>query len=245
MKALILAAGFGTRLYPLTKNLPKTLLEIGNKTILERTLDNLFEANINEVFIVSNNKFFKIFEDWLKNYDKKDQIKLLNDGTNSNEERLGTIGDIKFVIDKENIDDDFLVICSDKIFEFSISDFCKFFNEKKTVVNIGFDTQDIAKIRGKHGCIVLNDVQKILEFQEKPENPKSTVESIAFYIYPRESLELFDKYLDDGNNPDAPGFFLEWLIKDKDAYCFLFKEKCYDIGNIESYKKANNVYKSR
>jgi glucose-1-phosphate thymidylyltransferase len=245
MKALILAAGFGTRLNPLTKDIPKAFLKIGKKTILERTLDKIFETEISKVFIVSNNKFFKIFESWFSTYPQNDKIKLLNDGSDINEDRLGSIGDIKFVIEKENIKDDLLVICSDKIFEFSLIDFCKFFKEKKTVVNIGFDTKDMSKIRGKHGCVVIDSDQKILEFQEKPENPKSTVESIAFYIYPKDMLELFDKYLKEGNNPDAPGFFLEWIIKKRDAYCFLFEEECYDVGDIESYKKVNDVYKSR
>ena len=183
---------------------------------------------------------------WLNAYKfSAPQITLVDDGTWDNNERLGSIGDLQLAIKSQELDDDLLVICSDKMFEFKLSDFVEFFRGRGEAANACFDTGDVEKLRGKHGCVVVDEEGRILEFQEKPLEPKSTIQSIAFYIYPRTSLRLVSRYLEEAGTPDAPGFLLQWLCPRIPVYAFMFADPCYDVGTPEAYKQVDRLYRSR
>jgi len=249
VKAIILAAGYATRLYPYNKDLPKALLPIAGKPIIEYTIQKIAACrDIEKIYIVTNNKFFKQFESWLTEYQDQLQatnipeIEVINDGTNSNDERLGSIGDLWLVIESEELADDLMVVCSDKMFEFSLADFVDFFEDRRAAVNTCCDVGDIELLRNKHGCVVINEQGRIVDFQEKPAQPKSTIESIAFYIFPVSIIPLIKRYLNEDNNKDAPGFLVQWLAKKVSVYAFLFTEECCDIGNSDAYHRVNEIY---
>jgi len=250
VKAVILAAGYATRLYPLTKNTPKTLLLIAGKPILEYTVEQIATCqDIDRIYLITNSRFYGNFRSWLDTYiscgSSTPNIILIDDGTRENSERLGSIGDLQLAIESQNLDDDLLVICSDKMFEFKMSDFVGFFRMRREAVNACFDTGDPEAVRGKHGCVLLDTVGRILEFQEKPLEPKSTVQSIAFYIYPQASLPLVGKYLEEGGTPDAPGFLLQWVCRRIPVYAWKFSEPCYDVGTLQSYRSVDELYRAR
>ena len=249
MKVIILAAGYATRLYPYTKDLTKALLPIAGKPIIEYTIQKIAACrDIEKIYIVTNNKFFEQFKIWLAEYEDQLQavnnpaIEIINDGTNSNRERLGSIGDLWLVIESKQLDDDLMVICPDKMFEFSLADFVDFFEDRRAAVNTCCDVGDIELLRNKHGCVVVNEQGMIVEFQEKPAQPKSTIKSIAFYIFPGSTIPLIQQYLSEDNNKDAPGFLAQWLVKKVSMYAFLFAEECYDIGNPDTYHRVNEIY---
>lgn len=249
MKAIILAAGYATRLYPYTKDLSKALLPIAGKPVIEYTIQKITVCrDIEKIYIVTNNKFFEQFSSWLAEYQEQPhaitipEIEVINDGTNSNRERLGSIGDLWLAIESKELDDDLMVICSDKMFEFSLADFVDFFKDRRAAVNTCCDVGDIELLRNKHGCVVVNERGRIVEFQEKPSHPKSTIESIAFYIFPGSTIPLIKQYLSEDNNKDAPGFLAQWLSQKESMYAFLFTEECYDIGNPDGYHRVNEIY---
>ncbi len=252
MKAIILAAGYATRLYPYTENLPKALLPIAGKPIIEYSIQKIAVCrNIDKIYIVTNNRFFEQFTRWLAEYQEQLQattipeIEIINDRTNSNRERLGSIGDLWLAIESKELDDDLMVICSDKMFEFSLADFVDFFEDRRAAVNTCCDVGDIELLRNKHGCVVVDEQAMIVEFQEKPAHPKSTIESIAFYILPGSTIPLIKQYLSQDNNKDAPGFLAQWLAEKKSMYAFLFTEECYDIGNPDGYNRVNKIYNDK
>jgi glucose-1-phosphate thymidylyltransferase len=247
LKAIILAAGYATRLYPLTKDTPKTLLPVAGKPILEYIVEQIAACrDIDRVYLVTNSRFFPNFSEWLKAFRTTvPEITIVDDGTLHNSERLGTIGDLRLAIESQELEDDLLVICSDKIFEFKMSDFVKFFRSRREAVNACFETGDRERIRGKHGCVLLNEKGRILEFQEKPAEPKSSVQSIAFYIFPRDSLHLVGLYLEENGNKDAPGYLLQWLCRRIPVYAWMFTDPCYDVGTPESYRRVDELYRSR
>jgi len=249
MKALILAAGYATRLYPLTLERPKALLPVAGKPILEYTLDKIAECpGIEAIYLVTNRKFYGLFQDWLTGYlaspsaKASAPIEILDDGTGSNEDRLGSIGDLRFAIRARGLRDDLLVICSDKIFEFSLKSLVDFFAERREAVNTCFEAGEVERIRDRHGCAVADPRGRIVEFQEKPAQPRSTLESVAFYIFPEAAIPLFDLYLQEGNNPDAPGYFAQWYVQRRPMYAYLFKEACYDVGTQEAYAEVDRLY---
>jgi glucose-1-phosphate thymidylyltransferase len=246
LKAIILAAGYATRLYPLTKDTPKALLPIADKPLIEYTIEKIAACQgIDRIYLVTNSRFYRNFSSWLKSYRSSvPKIVLIDDRTRENSERLGSIGDLQLAIESQKLDDDLLVICSDKMFEFKLSDFVDFFRMQGEAVNACFDTGDPEAVRGKHGCVLLNAEGRILEFQEKPLKPKSTVQSIAFYIYPRASLHLIGKYLEEAGTTDAPGFLLQWLCQRIPVYAWVFSEPCYDVGTPESYRWVDEHYRS-
>jgi glucose-1-phosphate thymidylyltransferase len=247
LKAIILAAGYATRLYPFTKNTPKTLLPIAGKPILEYTIEQIAACQgIDRIYLVTNSLFYEAFSRWLKTYrSSAPEIILVDDGTRENSKRRGSIGDLQLAIESQRLDDDLLVICSDKMFEFKLSDFVDYFGERREAANACFDTGDLEAVRGKHGCVLIDSEGRIVEFQEKPLKPKSTVQSIAFYIFPQASLHLVGKYLEEAGIPDAPGFLLQWLYQRIPVYAYMFTEPCYDVGTPESYRWVDKIYRSR
>lgn len=245
MKAIIPAAGYATRLYPLTENMPKALLDIGKKKMLEHVIEKIEALGVvDEIIIVSNAKFFEQFSEWKKSYHSKIPITVLNDGTSSNETRLGAIGDYHFAIKKLKIRDDILFVSSDNFFNFDLKPMHEHFCSKKCDVIALYDvgTMDEAK---KMGIAEIDGEKKVIGFVEKPQVPKSTLCSIGIYLYTKHTVSLFEKYLKEGNNPDKPGYFIEWLHKRKPVFAFIFDEphhKWYDIGTVEILEKVKKEF---
>lgn len=244
MKVIILAAGYAKRLYPLTENFPKALLEIGDKPILNYILDKVEEMKLKEVVIVSNNKFFKHFEEWKTKQSYNVNIKILNDGSNSNNDRLGAIKDIQFALQKEKIDDDVLILSSDNLFEFSLTEMYKKFQELKKPLIGCYNVAWIEEAK-KFGIVELNSKNKVVDFVEKPENPPSTLASIGVYFFPKNEIKLIDEYLKEDNVSDAPGNFISWLHKKTSVYGFSFDKKWFDIGSFESLEQARKEFSKR
>ena len=245
MKAIILCAGYATRLYPLTKNFPKALLPIEeNKPIINYILEQ-FESieAISDVYIVTNSKFYSFFTEWEKNFRQnfKKSIMIINNGTKEEEDRLGAIGDINFVINDKNIKQDTVIIAGDNFFDFYLKDVYNFFenNKKDTVCTMKVLEKEKLK---SMGVAEINENGKITSLIEKPENPQTNDAVFAIYFYKKETINLFSKYLEEGNPRDAPGHFLSWLYKRKDVLAYSIKGNCYDIGTIKSYEQVRKIY---
>jgi len=244
VRAIVLSAGYATRLYPLTENFPKQLLPLNNKPLLEYIIDKVSEIpSLSEIVIVSNNKFFNHFHEWRNQYQTDISIRILNDGSTSNENRLGALKDLLFAIESENINENILVIAGDNLIEFSLKNFYNKFKEFDKNLIAVYDIEDIEKVRGRHGVAVLQGNQ-VIDFQEKPLEPRSTMKSICCYFFKPDIKGLLGEYLEEGN-PDATGFFLEWLVKRVPVFAYQFNEKVYDIGNLESYKEADRVFSGK
>jgi len=241
MKSIVLAAGYATRLYPLTLNKPKPLLEIAEKPMVEHILSKIEEVDdVDEIFIVTNDKFYNNFVEWLKGYSSNKKIKIVNDMTKSNEDRLGSIGDVSFVIEKEDINDDTLVIAGDNLFEFSLKDVVNVFKKRKTTVVALYDVNDF-ELAKKYGIVSIDKNNKIIDFKEKPKKPESTLASTGVYIYPRNILKFIVEYAGKGES-DKTGNFLEWLYKKKDIYCYISDKRWYDIGSFEQLEEAKKEF---
>jgi glucose-1-phosphate thymidylyltransferase len=243
MKCVLLAAGYATRLYPLTKDKPKSLLKVGDKTILEHILNKISVVDcIDEIYIVTNDVFYGVFSEWVREFNYNKTIKVINDYTNTNDNRLGAIADLQLAIDNENIVEDILVMAGDNLFDFDLRDFVSFYNEAKQDCITCHTIDNIEDLK-RTGVIELDEIGKVKSFEEKPKNPKSDLAVPPFYIYKAETLQLINKYLKEENNPDAPGNFIPWLIGKKDVYAFKFQGKRYDIGTLESYELAQKLFK--
>ena len=243
MKVLIPAAGYGTRILSFFGDIPKTFITFKDKPILEYILLKVMDLpEIDEVVIITNAKFYDFFLKWKNQAKFPFKITLINDGTSHSDERLGTIGDIQFAIEKLNIKEDILVINSDNLFSFNIGLMKKNFEEKKSPVISLYDVKEvsIAKLMGN---VSLNDNNKIVYFKEKDPNTTSTLCSVGIYIFPKEVVGLFGEYLKNGNSADRSGDFVEWLYKKTDVYGFVFdseKDYWFDIGSKELYDLAKN-----
>ncbi|MDI6641567.1 MAG: nucleotidyltransferase family protein [Elusimicrobiota bacterium] len=252
MKALLLCAGYATRLYPLTVNQPKHLLPIANRPMLDYTMDKLNELDeIDEIHLVTNEKFYPVFKDWSAKFKTTSgtpkKFFLYNDGTIADETKIGAIGDMKLVIEMkgkmgEGIDDDLMVLAGDNLFEFNLKDFIKFYREKNAPTVAVHDVGDLELMK-KYGEVQLDQNQRIISFREKPQEPKTTLAAICVYIFPKEKLYLINTYLSEGNNPDQPGRYIAWLSQREPVYGFVFKEKWYDIGDIRQYRQADEHYR--
>lgn len=242
MKCLILAAGYATRLYPLTKTTPKPLLGVAGKCILERLLDKveLVDA-VDGVYVVTNARFAPAFQEWADEYQGSKPVSIIDDGTTSNDNRLGAIGDIRFSMRCAGIDDDLMILAGDNLFDFDLRDFVGFFDEIDADVITAYRVEDPA-LRRRLSIVELDESGRVLSFEEKPQEPKSEWGVPALYIYKRETLGFIERYLDEGNNPDAPGNLIPWLIKQRPVYAFRFAGRWYDIGTPESYQEAQLVF---
>lgn len=243
MKAIILAAGYATRLYPLTENQPKPLLAVGEKPIIEHILDKVNNVKeIDQIFIVTNNKFTPHFDKWLQAYKQNKPIKIINDGTTSNEDRLGAVGDVNFVLEKENIQDEVMVIAGDNLFEFELTNLMNYFNQKNTSVVALYDLKDKNKVAKKLGIAITDPNSKIIEFEEKPENPKTTLASTGCYIFKKQDAQHLSSYVKNSERWDNPGDFLKWLMDKSPIHGFTFTERWFDIGSFEALEEAYNIY---
>lgn len=237
MKCLILAAGYATRLYPLTENFPKPLLEVAGKPILDWLIDDISKAGlIDEYIIISNHKFVHIFEEWAKG-----RYTVIDDGTTSNETRLGAVKDIQFAIDQLQLDDDMLVMAGDNLLDFSLAEFVQYAKAKNATCVMRYFEPDELRLR-KSGVIEINDDGLILSMQEKPVTPKSNWCVPAFYYYTRQDSHLIKKGIDSGCGTDAPGSFIAWLSTQTHVYSWPMPGKRYDIGSLESYEAVKQVF---
>ena len=241
MKCLILAAGYATRLYPLTENFPKPLLSVGDKTILDWLVDDIDTAGVvDEYVVISNHKYARHFEKWAQK--KQQKITVLDDGTDNNETRLGAVKDIQFAIDKLNIDDDMLVIAGDNVLDFSMTKFIEYSREKQSSCIMRYYEPDEKKLL-KSGVVTVDESDKILNMTEKSSTPATHWCCPPFYYYTKNDAKLVQKGIDSGCGTDAPGSYIAWLCKQSTVYAMEMSGKRYDIGNLESYKKVKAEYR--
>ena len=242
MDAIILAAGYATRLYPLTKDKPKPLLEVAGKPMIEYIIKKLERSSeINNIYIVTNNKFHKYFNQWLHGFDANKPIEIVNAGTTSNDDRLGALGDVHHVIKSKNLESDTLIVAGDNIFEVSLHDIIHIFKKRKHNFIVLYDVKDL-KLAKHYGVVEVKD--NIVEnFEEKPISPKATLVSTGIYLFPKKTLDLIKKYIAQGNNPDKTGDFIEWLHKREKIYVHITDKLWYDIGSLEQLEKANKHFK--
>ncbi|VAX37121.1 hypothetical protein MNBD_UNCLBAC01-1625 [hydrothermal vent metagenome] len=244
MKALILAAGYGTRLKALGENTPKALLEIAQKPLVNHILERIEGLNnLTEVMLVTNDKFYTTFQQWAQATQFSVPIKIINDGTKTPEERLGSIGDIDFTIKKTQLKDDLLVVGGDNLFNYNLDDFIDFSCQKNDSVSMGlYDIHNLEEAT-QFGVVGVDESSKIISFEEKPQNPKSTLIAMCFYYLPKNSLNLIGEYLDETKISDTSGDYIRWLRENHDVYGFKFTGKWYDIGSIEAYEEAQEKFK--
>lgn len=242
MKCIILAAGYATRLYPITENFPKPLLKVKDKTIVDWLLDDIdsYKA-IDEYIIISNHKFIKHFEEWKTTKKLSAKITVIDDGTLSNETRMGAVADIELAINQLNLDDDLMVIAEDNVLDFSLGRFMQYFNLKKSTCIMRYYEPNKEKIK-KSASVTIKADDLVVKMIEKPENPDSNWCAPAFYIYTKEDTKKVKTALEDGCNKDAPGSFINWLYDKSKVYAMEMPGKRYDIGNMESYNKVNQEY---
>jgi glucose-1-phosphate thymidylyltransferase len=233
MKCVILAGGFAKRMWPTTLDFPKSLLPVAGKPVIEHIIGKLDRLDeIDEIYISTNKKFESVFGKWLKGFGPKKRtrkrLRLIVEPSLKEEEKFGSVRAIDYFVKKFGVDDDVLVIGGDNIFSFDLNDFLGFSRGKKASAVAFFDMGDIDRVRGKFGVCILDGDSRITEFQEKPQEPK-----------------MVSEYLDDKNNPDAPGHFILWLSQKTPVHGFVSREKWYDIGSQETYKEADRDLRSK
>ena len=235
MKAIVLAAGYATRMHPLTLTQPKPLLPLGGRTILDYIIENLNTLPLDEIIIVSNHKFYAHFKSWLRYAKSQIKVSILNDGSITESDRLGAIGDIDFTLRVKKIQEDIVIIAGDNFITYPLIEQYEFFKQKASDTICAHRISDRKELT-RFAVAVLDDDNKVLSLVEKPEEPPSDVAIFATYFYKKETVALFSKYLSEGNTPDAPGYFVQWLHKKKDVYAYIVNGECYDIGTIEAYE---------
>jgi glucose-1-phosphate thymidylyltransferase len=240
VKALILAGGYATRLQPLTDDLSKCLLPVGGRPMVDWILDRIEEVDeIDEVHVVTNDRFAQDFEHWAM---FKDGVQVHNDGTTSNEDRLGAIGDIAFTVDRAQLDDDLLVIAGDNLFDYALQGMVDFWRAKDGVAS-AIAVRDVGDLRlaSQYGVVDVGADDRIRSFVEKPERPASTLCATATYLYHRGHVPLIGRYLEEGNPPDQSGSFAEWLQAREPVYAYWFSGVWLDIGDKEQLLAADNL----
>ncbi len=241
MKCLILAAGYATRLYPSTENFPKPLLEVREKTILDWLIDDIDTlGTVDEYVVISNHKFAHHFDKWAA--EKSQKITVVDDGTDSNETRLGAVRDIQFAIDRLGLDDDMLVIAGDNLLDFSLTTFIRYAEVKGTSCIMRYYEVDGEKLK-KCGVVTIDNDEKIVEMAEKPAEPKSNWCCPPFYYYTKSDAKLVEKGIAAGCGVDAPGSYIAWLCTKTPVHAMEMPGKRYDIGNLESYRQVQETYK--
>lgn len=243
MKTLILAAGYATRLYPLTKHWPKPLLVVKEKPIINHIIDRVdaLEGN-DEIIVITNEKFFHQFDDWAKALHTQTKITVLSDKTLSAEDRLGAIGDINFAVNGCNIDDDLLVIGGDNLFAFDLISFIKKVQSEKINAAVGlYDIKDPAMVK-HYGVVTLDNKNKIIDFQEKPKKSVSTLISMCIYYFSKNNLKLIKEYISRKDCHDTSGDYIKWLSKEENVLGYTFDGAWYDIGDIITFYHASVAF---
>ena len=240
MRCLILAAGYATRLYPLTENFPKPLLDIKGKTILDWLVDDIDSIGlVDQYVVISNHKFVGHFEKWAA--EKKQSITVLDDGTSTNETRLGAVKDMQFAIDSMKLDDDLLVIAGDNVLDFSLTVFIQYALQKKTSCIMRYYEPKLERLK-KSGVVVIDDDGLVIGMKEKPERPQSTWCCPPFYFIAKKDVPMVAKGIEAGCGTDAPGSFIAWLYKKVSVYAMKMTGRRYDIGTLESYEQIKQLY---
>lgn len=246
MKTIVIAAGYATRLGELTRNFPKPLLKIGESTILGRMLDDIDTIDeIDEHIVVTNHKFAPVFEEWARNQHYSKPVTIVDDGTQTNETRLGAVCDLLFAMDKLGIDDDLLVVAADNLLFFSFADFVKFAREKDSSCIICHRQPSVEKLR-RTGVVVLDENHKVLNMEEKPQEPKTTWAVPPFYIYLKKDLELVRNSVADGCGKDAPGNLAHYMCDHTLMHAWPMagtgENLRFDIGSLDTYQEACEKY---
>jgi glucose-1-phosphate thymidylyltransferase len=236
VKALILAAGYATRLRPLTDTIPKQLLPVGGRPMVDWVLDRIQETSADEIHLVTNARFAKDFERWAADKD----VTIHNDGTTSNDDRLGAIGDIQFV----GLDDDLLAVAGDNLFDYSLADYEDYWRAKGGSCIAVLDVKD-PELAKKYGIVDVDENDRVTNFVEKPEHPPTTLCATATYLYRRDHARLIEAYLAEGNPPDQPGNYIAWLHKREPVYAYRFAGEWYDIGDAGQLLEADNRMRRR
>lgn len=238
MKNIVIAAGYATRLGELTKNFPKPLLKIGNTTILGRMLDDIDNIpDVTEHIIITNHKFAAIFNNWTTEQRYSKPITIVDDGTATNETRLGAVCDLLYAMDKLNIDDDLLVVAADNLLFFTFRDFVEFAKEKATSCIMCHKQPDIEKLR-RTGVIVVDGNMKVLDMEEKPKHPKSDLAVPPFYIYLKKDLGLVRHSVENGCDKDAPGNLAHYMVGKTEIHAWPMNGGRFDIGSMDTYIEA-------
>jgi glucose-1-phosphate thymidylyltransferase len=238
VKAVILAAGYATRLYPLTRDAPKHLLEVGGRPILDRLLEQLPLDELDAVYVVTNSKFADRFRAWAEGAPVS--VEVLDDGTTSEDDKLGAIGDLALAIERKAIDDDLLVAAGDSVFSERLDGIVHLGREREAAVIAAFDVGEPEEIR-RLSALGVDADGRIVSFEEKPENPTSTLAGIALYYYPRSVLPLVGEYLAEGNNPDQPGRLVGWLYTRVPVYAWRLPGLWLDIGTQDALAEAEQA----
>jgi glucose-1-phosphate thymidylyltransferase len=241
VKALILAAGYATRLYPLTLDRPKALLPVGGKPMLDRLMEQLEQVEgLDEVYVVTNSKFAEAFREWAAARSGL-PLRIIDDGTVDDDSKLGAIGDLDLTIREAELDDDLIVLAGDNLFSESIAPFPVFALGKGGPALGVYDVGDLDTIR-RYSVIELDDDDRVTRLEEKPERPRSTLAGIALYFYPRSALRYVREYLEDGNNPDQPGRLVQWLYPRTAVYGWRVPGRWFDVGSKETLAEADRAF---
>jgi len=243
VKALVLAGGYATRLRPLTDDRAKPLLPVADRPIVDWILDKVAEVDdVDEVHVVTNARFAPAFNDWAR----ERAVVVHDDGTTSNEDRLGAIGDIVFVADRQEWEgEDLLVIAGDNLFDFSLAEYVDFWRGKADGSTVAVYEHPVRELVSEYSVVELDDDDRVVGFEEKPETPETNLIAIATYIYHRAHLALLRAYLAEGNPPDQPGYFIAWLHTRAPVYGYRFGGEWLDIGNRSQLQEADNLYRRR
>ncbi len=241
LDVIVLAGGFAKRMWPLTRDRPKHLLEIAGKPMLSYTLDSLVPMDvISKIYVSTNEAFEEQFVEFLRSY-PSDKVQLIIEPSPTEDKKLGSVGGLGYLIGKEGLSNDTLVIGGDNLFEFHPDDIVDVFNEVKRDIVAVYDVGTLDKA-SLYGIVEVNDKNIITRFLEKPRDPPSTLAATAFYVFRSETISLVLKYLDDGGKPDALGHFITYLVKNRDVTAWKFKGKWFDIGSLEVYREADEHF---
>ena len=239
MTGIILAAGYATRMYPLTLNFPKPLLEVGGKKIIDHLLEDGERSGVERFVVVSNHKFISLFREWAEG---KENVMVLDDGSVDNEHRIGAVKDIEFAIEKAGINDDTLILAGDNVLDFSLSSFIEYGKPTGTSCLMRHRESDKARL-SKTGVVTIDQSDLVLSMEEKPKEPKSEWAVPPFYYYVKEDLPLIKEGIQNGCGTDAPGSFVSYLAERRPVHAFLMPGKRFDVGSIEGYEKIRKEYK--
>lgn len=242
MKNVVIAAGYATRLGELTRNFPKPLLQIGESTILGRMLDDIDKiSEIDEHIIVTNHRFAPIFEEWASRQSYTKKLTIIDDGTSTNETRLGAVCDLLYVIKKLSLDDDLLVVAADNILMFSFQDFVDFAYQRGTSCIMCHEQPSVERLQ-RTGVVVLDENNRVLNMEEKPLVPKSHWAVPPFYIYLKKDMELVKSSVENGCGKDAPGNLAHYMVDRTEVHAWPMSAGRFDIGSLDSYEEAKKIF---
>ncbi|MFH1858634.1 MAG: nucleotidyltransferase family protein [Candidatus Omnitrophota bacterium] len=243
MKALLLAAGYATRLYPLTQDRPKSLLDVAGRPVIEYILAQLQKIeDVDTIYIAVNHKFLSQFEKWKAGYQAKRLLVLVDDGSTHEENRLGAVGDMDFCIRTQRIAEDLLIVAGDNLFDMALGPFVQFAERRTPFASMMvYDVKDFVLAR-HYGIVGLDAEKRIVSFEEKPPQPKSTLSAMGVYYFPQKVHAQLQAYLKEGSLRDAPGFFIRWLSQKETVYGYPCEGIWYDIGDLDSLKRASEAF---